>query len=145
MMGQAERNGISCEAGCRSYESAKVAHWHNGVDRRDHRRSADESVGDNLEARVGRRRRAHDQVEIEIRGMVAEPLPAIIAGVVDDDGQSSDPDNPKAVKRQVDERAAGDRHHRLADAIAGVPPSGPMSPAAECCPDDAPRSYGSPG
>src|SRR6516162_5661664 len=99
MVAQAERNDISCEACCGFYKAAKVAGWHNGVDCRDYCRRADESVRHNLEARVGRRRRAHNQVEFEISDMVAEPLPAIIARVVDNDGQSPDSNSPEAIKR----------------------------------------------
>src|SRR5262245_43398348 len=59
--------------------------------------------------------------------MVAQPLPAIIACFVDDDGQSTDPDRPEAIKRKVDQRAAGNRNHRLADAIAVGPQARSMS------------------
>ena len=79
MFGQTERDGVFRKLCGRSDKIAKVVDRHDGVDRRDHRRRADQSANHDLEASVGRRCRAHNQVEIEISGMVAEPLPAIVA------------------------------------------------------------------
>ena len=67
-------------------------------------------------AGVRRRRRANDHVEIEISGMAFEPLPAVVAGLVDDDRQSANADRAEAIESVIDQRTSSDRHHWLADA-----------------------------
>ncbi len=132
MIRQAERDRLLCTLGRRAHKGAKVADRHDGVDRRDHGRRPGKVVGDHPEARVRRGGGAHDQIEIEIAAMFAQPLPAIVAGVVDDDGQSANSRSPEAIERQVDQRAAGDRHHRLAHAVAIGAQARPLP-----CRDDA--------
>ena len=115
---------------------------HDRIDRRDERRRAGEPGRDEPEARVGRRGRAHDHVEIEIAAVVAEPLPAIVAVFVDDDRHLANADRAKPVKRVVDQRSPADRRHRLADAIAVGPSRVPwpaaMTPPRKASDADAP-------
>src|SRR5215831_11585159 len=110
MMREAERDGVAGNVCCRLDKCAKGAFGHEGIYGRDHCRRTEEPIGEDLEARVGRRRRAHDQVDIEISRVVAQPLPAIITCVVDDDTQSTDPGSSKAIKRSLDEWASANRH-----------------------------------
>ena len=105
----------------------KGACRHDRVDGRDERRSAGEPVGDNLKTRVRRRGRAHDQVEIKILTVLAEPAPAIVAVFVDDHGRTANADRAKAIKRMADQGLSADRRHRLADAIAVSPEARPMT------------------
>ena len=118
MIGQAEHDRVIRKAGGRVDKMLKCVDRHNRVDRRDDRGSAGKPSGDELKARVGRRGRAHDQVEIKTLTVLAEPSPAIVALFVDDDGHSVDANRAKTIKGVLDQGPSADWRHRLADAIA---------------------------
>ncbi|MGA7197146.1 MAG: hypothetical protein WBY97_08700 [Roseiarcus sp.] len=133
VISQAERDGVFSHRSRGTDKDAKGVHRHYRVDRRDDRRDAGQAIHDQLEAGVGRGRRANNNVEIEISSMVVEPSVAIVARVIDDDGQSANSDRAEAIDCVVDKGSSADRRHRFADAI-------PISPQAapEARGDDAP-------
>ena len=96
----------------------KGVEGHNRVDRCDNRGGAHKPSSDELKARVGRRSRADDQVEIKTPTVLAEPSPAIVALFVDDDGHPVDANRPKTTKGVLDQGPSANWRHRLADAIA---------------------------
>src|SRR5450755_1877586 len=74
--------------------------------------------------------------------MVAEPLPAIVARVIDDDSQSANTDGAKAVKGVGDKESSGDRHHRFANAIPVRPQAAPIAGGDDTSLEDRTRRYG---
>jgi hypothetical protein len=118
---QTEHESVIREAGSRVYKMLKGIDRHDGVYRGDDGRRAGKPRGDQLKARIRRWSRAHDQVEIKIAAVLAEPLAAIVASLIDDDGRFANADRAKAVKGMTDQRLSADRSHRLTDAIAVGP------------------------
>ena len=108
-VGDAKHDGVLRQGGGGADEQAKIIDRQDGIDSRDQRRLASEAIGDEFEAGVGRRRRAHDKVKVEIARVAFEPLPAIVALLVDDDRHAAHPYGAKAFESVVDERAAADR------------------------------------
>ena len=130
---QGERDGVFSHLGRGTDKDAKIVHRHYRVDRRDDSRAAGQAIDDQLKAGVGRGRRPNDNVEIEICGMVVEPSVAIVARIIDDDGQSANSDRAEAIDCVVDKGSSADRRHRFADAITISPQAAP-----EARGDDAP-------
>jgi hypothetical protein len=59
--------------------------------------------------------------------VVAKPVPAIVAPLVDNDGRFANADRAKAIKSVADQGLPADRRHRFTDAIAVSPQACPMT------------------
>src|ERR1700734_189390 len=105
----------------------KRACRHDRIDCRDERRSAGKPGGDDLKARVRRRSRAHDEVEIQVAAVIVKPMPTIIAAFVDDNGRLVNADRAKPVKGVANQGPPADRRHRFADAITVRPQASPVA------------------
>ena len=51
---------------------------------------------------------ANDHVEVEISGMMFEPLAAVVARLVDDDGHVANAGGAEAIESVIDQRAPSD-------------------------------------
>src|SRR5581483_4661478 len=110
--------------------------------RADHRRRAGEPVRHQTKGGVRRRRRPHDQVEFNVTGMIFEPLPAVVAGLVDDNGHAADAGGAEALERMTDQWPSSDRHHGLADAVAVGAQAAPLACGNDAAPEGWMRGCG---
>ena len=118
VIGQPKNHGAAGKPGGGHYKGAEILSRHDAIDCRNHRWRMVQTVGDELEAGIGRGGRAHDQIQIQIAAMSSKPSSAIVTLIVDEDCQSADAHSTKAIEGMLYEGASGYSHHWLAVAIA---------------------------
>jgi hypothetical protein len=71
--------------------------------------------------------------------MAKKPLPAIVARIIDDDGQLTNPDSAEAIEGQVDQGTSSDRYHRFTDSIPVGSQTAPLASSDDASLEDRMR------